>query len=191
MAEGTDPIPSCSLCRFWAPNLEGETAPEGVCRKLADNPTYYGSLITQADDRCDDWARMGVYQGVDGQIYEERRTALRTRIDMPARLHTASEDQFVRLADISEYGAGISLSNPPLVGMPGVLKWRAYQVFFTVAWVGENACGVMFDMPISSELVLETIRYGALKNERPAEPSRIALGQKRSRLARRYSPCRH
>lgn len=182
MKEGTDTTPSCDLCRYWAPNLEGKVAREGVCRKLAEDPAYYGSLTTEASDRCDEWARLGVYQGTDGQTHEERRTALRTRIDMPAKLTTASGDQLARLADISEHGAGISLHNPPSVGMPGVLKWRSYEVFFTVAWVNEGSCGVLFDGPISSELVLETIRHSALKNIRPAEPSRIAQGQKRAKL---------
>ena len=182
MNEGTDTTPSCDLCRYWAPNIEGKMAQEGVCRKLAENPAYYGSLITEASDRCEDWARLGVYQGPDGQTHEERRTALRTRIDVPAKLHTTSGDQMARLADISENGAGLSLHDPPSVGTPGVLKWRSYEVFFTVAWASDDSCGVLFDAPISSELVLETVRNSALKNNRPAEPSRIAQGQKRAKL---------
>ena len=83
------------------------------------------------------------------------------------------------LADLSEHGAGISLSDPPAVGIPGVLKWGTYEVFFTVVWANDNSCGVRFDVPISQEIVLEAMREGALKNDRSAEPSRIAHGLKR------------
>jgi hypothetical protein len=167
----------------------GDGAQEGVCRKLAENQAYYGSLITEASDRCDEWTRLGVYQDANGQIKEERRVALRNRINLPARMHTASGDQSVWLADISEYGAGISLSNPPKVGMPGVLIWGSYEVFFTVAWANDDSCGVMFDASISSEIVLEAIRKGALKNNRLVEPSRIANGRKRASLCKRPSYC--
>ena len=68
---------------------------------------------------------------------------------------------------------------PPAVGIPGVLKWGPYEVFFTVAWANDDSCGVRFDVPISREIVLEAMREGALKNDRSAEPSRIALGLKR------------
>ncbi|WP_338466632.1 hypothetical protein RXV95_13930 [Novosphingobium sp. ZN18A2] len=178
----TPPAPSCKLCCFWAPNMVGEAAREGVCRKLAENQKYYGSLITEADDRCDNWARLGVYEDAEGQVHEERRIALRNRINLPAQFHTAGGDQAVWLADISEYGAGISLADPPMVGTPGMLKWGYYEVFFTVAWANDDSCGVMFDAPISGEIVLEAIRKGGLTNNRSAQPSRIAPGHKRARL---------
>lgn len=184
MNDGTDQAPSCNLCCYWAPNLRGEVAQEGICRKLVENPAYYGSLITEARDKCDEWSRLGVFQDENGKVEEDRRIALRSRINLPARLHTAGGDQSVWLADLSEYGAGISMSNPPRVGMPGVLKWGPYKVFFTVAWANDDSCGVIFDAPISGEIVLEAIREGALKNDRSAEPSRIAHGIKRARLCK-------
>jgi len=182
MPDGTVQAPSCNLCCYWAPNLRGEVAQEGVCRKLAESPVYYGSLITEASDRCDQWTRLEVCQDANGQTKEERRVALRTRINLPAQLHTAAGNQAMWLADLSEYGAGISMSNPPVVGMPGVLKWGFYEFSFTVAWTNDDSCGVTFDGSISSEIVLEAIRKGALKNDRSAEPSRIAHGHKRARL---------
>ncbi|WP_095011863.1 PilZ domain-containing protein [Tsuneonella mangrovi] len=182
MTDGTELRPACNICCFWAPNLRGEAAQEGVCRKLAENPRYYGSLVTEETDSCDQWARLGIYEDPDGQTKPERRSALRTRINLPARLHTVRGDQAVWLADISEHGAGISTSNPPLVGMPGVLKWSSYEVFVTVAWASDDSCGVQFDAPVSGEIVLEAIREGALKNDRWAKPSRIVQGHKRARL---------
>ena len=182
MPNPKDQTPSCKLCCYWAPNMMSEAAQEGVCRKLAENPFYYGSLITEASDRCDKWIRLGVYQDANGQAKEERRVALRTRINLLAQLHTAAGNQSVWLADLSEYGAGISMSNPPMVGTPGILKWGSYDFSFTVAWANDDSCGVTFDASISSEIVLEAIRKGALKNDRSAEPSRIAHGHKRASL---------
>lgn len=189
MTDGTHRPPSCNLCCYWAPNLRGEVAQEGVCRKLVENPAYFGSLITEAGDRCDEWSRLGVFPDADGQVKEDRRVALRSRINLAARLHTVSGGRPVWLADLSEYGAGISMRNPPAVGTPGVLKWGPYEVFFTVAWANDDSCGVRFDASISSEIVLEAIREGALKNDRSAEPSRIAHGIKRASLCKRPSHC--
>lgn len=184
MPDGTHQTPSCNHCCYWAPNLRGEVAHEGVCRKLVEDPKYYGSLITEASDRCDEWSRLGAFQNAHGQVEEDRRVALRSRINLAARLHTASGDRPVWLADLSEHGAGVSMRNPPAVGMPGILKWGPYEVFFTVAWANDDSCGVLFDGPISGEIVLEAIREGALKNDRSAEPSRIAQGIKRASLIR-------
>jgi hypothetical protein len=91
----------------------------------------------------------------------------------------------VWLADISEHGAGISMNSPPSVGMPALLKWSVYEIFGTVAWANDDSCGLMFDAPISGEIVLEAIREGALKNDRSAETSRIAPGRKRESLIKR------
>ena len=171
--------PSCSLCSNWAPNLRGEEAREGVCRKLIENPRYYGSLVTEADDKCDEWCRLGVFEDASGRAQEDRRMTLRSRINISARMRSSGGEQSVWLADLSEHGAGISLSAPLAPGIPGVLKWGPYEVFFTVAWANDDSCGVRFDGPISQEIVLEAMREGALKNDRSAEPSRIAHGLKR------------
>lgn len=159
-----------------------EVAREGVCRKLVENPKYFGSLVTEASDNCDEWARLGAYEAEMGEAKVERRVALRSRINLPARLRVSGLDEAAWLADISENGAGISISNPPLVGMPVLLKWSIYEVFGTVAWSNDDSCGLKFDVPISSEIVLEAIREGALKNDRSAQTSRITQGRKRASL---------
>ena len=162
--------------------MRGETAVEGICRKLVEDPGYYGSLVTEAGDKCDQWTRLGTYEDEGGELKEDRRVALRSRINLSARLRTAGSEQPVWLADISEHGAGISMSKPPASGVPAVLKWSIYEVFGSVAWTGDNACGLMFDVPISREIVLEATREGALKNDRSAETSRIAVGRKRASI---------
>ncbi|MXO60128.1 hypothetical protein GRI89_11320 [Altererythrobacter salegens] len=185
MPGDTERTPSCHQCRYWAPNLREEVAREGVCRKLVENPNYYGSLVTEASDNCEDWAHLGAYQDDTGEAKEDRRVALRSRINLPARLQTASFNRSAWLADISEYGAGISIHNPPAVGMPALLKWSIYEVFGSVAWSNNDSCGLKFDAPISGEIVLEAIREGALKNDRSAETSRIVPGRKRASLIKR------
>lgn len=189
MPDDTDRTPSCRQCRYWAPNLRDEVASEGVCRKLVESPNYYGSLVTEANDNCDEWARLGAYEDEIGETKEDRRVALRSRINLPARLHTSRSDRSAWLADISEDGAGISISSPPGVGMPVLLKWSIYEVFGSVTWSNDDSCGLKFDVPISSEIVLEAIREGALKNDRSAETSRIAQGRKRASLIKRTTYC--
>ena len=184
MTDKSHQVPSCSLCSYWAPNLRGEDAREGICRKLIENPAYYGSLVTEANDKCDEWRRLGVFENANGQVQEDRRVVLRSRINIAARVHTPDGAQSVWLADLSEHGGGISLRNPPVVGIQGVLRWGPYEIFFTVAWANDDSCGVMFDVPISHEIVLEAMRKCGLKSDRSAEPSRIALGLKRASLCR-------
>ena len=179
MIEATVRTYDCSHCRFWAPNLRAEVALEGVCRKLVENPRYFGSLVTEARDKCDQWARLGSFEDGSGEIQQDRRATLRNRINLPARLRTTSTSMAVWLADISELGAGIGMRDPPPVGMPVVLKWSCYEVFASVVWSNDDSCGLMFDAPVSSEVVLEAMREGALKNDRSAETSRIVMGRKR------------
>ena len=31
------------------------------------------------------------------------------------------------------------MSNPPMVGMPGILKWGSYEFSFTVAWANDDS----------------------------------------------------
>lgn len=185
MTETPDRTPACNQCRYWAPNMRDEAAVEGVCRKLVENPRYFGSLITEARDKCDQWARLGSFTDGSGEAQQERRVALRNRINLPARLRTAGSSAAVWLADISELGAGVGMADAPAVGTPVVIRWSCYEVFGTVAWSSSEGCGLMFDMPISREVVLETMREGALKNDRSAETSRIVLGRKRESLIRR------
>jgi hypothetical protein len=185
VTDQTNRTPACSRCRYWAPNLRDEAATEGVCRKLVENANYFGSLVTEAADKCDNWARLGAFEDDSGTPREERRVALRNRINLPARLRTTSDTAAAWLADISELGAGLGLNGPPPVGTPTVLMWSSYEVFATVVWANEDSCGLMFDVPISREIVLEAMREGALKNDRSAETSRIALGRKRESLIRR------
>lgn len=177
--------PACNQCRYWAPNAREETADEGVCRKLVENPRYFGSLVTEARDRCDQWARLGGFEDRSGQPREERRVALRNRINLPARIRTVGSSAAVWLADISELGVGIGMPDAPVVGTPVVISWSCYEVFGTVAWSSSEGCGLMFDTPISREVVLETMRDGALKNDRSAQTARIVPGRKRESLIRR------
>lgn len=122
--------PSCSLCSNWAPNLRGEEAREGICRKLIENPRYYGSLVTEADDKCDEWCRLGVFEDATEQAQEDRRMTLRSRINIFARMRTPGGEQSVWLADLSEHGAGIRLSAPPAVGIPGGAEMGALRSIF-------------------------------------------------------------
>ncbi len=185
MPDENDRSPSCQRCRYWAPNLRAEVAREGVCRKLVENPAYYGSLVTEANDKCDEWARFGEYEDAAGEKKDDRRVALRNRINLAARLRIDRSLHSVWLADLSENGAGLSMDDPPSVGKAAVLEWSSYKVGSTVAWASEDACGLLFEMPISSEIVLEAIREGALKNDRSAETTRIALGRKRASFIKR------
>jgi hypothetical protein len=92
-----------------------------------------------------------------------------------------SGDRQGQLADLSESGACVELSNPPPVGALAMLKWGPHESFCTVVWAKASACGVTFEKPISQSVVFETISENVEAIALAADPTRIPLGQKRSK----------
>ncbi len=172
---------TCRTCANWEAIFAGGAKSEGLCRKLAHNTTFHGCPITDAGGWCEDWFEKGHYLGRDGSVHAERRANARTPADCPARLQTSSGDWQVRLADLSEGGARLLFHDPPQEGAAALLAWRSHEVLCTIAWRGENSCGVTFEKPISRELVIETTG-GYLGSSTPVgNMANIPVGTKRVR----------
>jgi hypothetical protein len=159
----------------------GGVGRQGLCSKLALAARYDGLPVTDADDLCEEWVERGFYEGEDGAIHAERRSAVRTPVECPARLQTPSCDWSARLADISQRGARLRLSNPPRAGVSALLKWSVNEVFCVVAWANKDACGVSFERPIAREIVLETIGENFEATVPAADLSKIRPGVRRMR----------
>ncbi|MCT2399748.1 hypothetical protein [Novosphingobium mangrovi (ex Huang et al. 2023)] len=48
---------ACAHCRFWDSFDEHDPSGAGLCRRFALAPTYDAWPITEAADRCGDWAQ--------------------------------------------------------------------------------------------------------------------------------------
>ncbi len=85
------------------------------------------------------------------------------------------------MVDLSERGARIQMDNPPGVGASVLLEWMCYDAIAKVIWSNGDACGLMFEKPISPQRVLEAQQHHVEEFSGPvAEVSNIPLGRKRN-----------
>jgi hypothetical protein len=114
----------------------------------------------------------------------ERRAAGRARTDCPARLQSPGGNWHGRLWDLSEAGARVQVENPPAQGVMCLISWQANELFCRVVWSDEDMCGVLFERPIPTAVVLETL--GQPEPEAPVGPAasvtNIPAGRRRARL---------
>ena len=119
------------------------------------------------------------------QLPIERRSAGRARTDCPVWLRTPGSDWHGRLWDLSESGARVQVENPPAQGTTCLIGWHANELFCRVMWSMDDMCGVLFDRPISSAAVLETLGEEP-EPEAPSGPAasvgNIPIGRRRSQL---------
>ncbi|MCB2060666.1 MAG: PilZ domain-containing protein [Novosphingobium sp.] len=124
---------------------------------------------------------MDFYRGDDGILHDERRATVRARVDCVAQLRMTSGDRSGQLVDISEGGARLYIDNPPRAGTSGLLQWKSFESFCSIAWAREDACGLAFEKPIPYSVVLDTIGRNEEANKPAADHSKIPLGNRRSR----------
>jgi hypothetical protein len=77
---------------------------------------------------------------------------------MPARLITLERHLHVKLEDLSEGGAKVTLREPHAFTVC-VLKWMDYHAFAEVRWMRETVVGLQFASPLAPETLAETCRY--------------------------------
>ena len=114
----------------------------------------------------------------------ERRAVGRARTDCAARLQTPGGNWYGRLWDLSEGGARIKVDNPPPQGVTCLIGWHDNELFCRVVWSADDMCGVVFERPISSATVRETL--GEPQREPDSAPAasvgNIPVGRRRSKL---------
>ena len=83
-----------------------------------------------------------------------RRSSPRARISLPAQLETVSARHAVQLTSLSCTGAGAAVNDPLKVGMDVVVKCGPIDAFGVIVWARDGNCGIEFDEPLTSEVVL-------------------------------------
>ena len=114
--------------------------------------------------------------------YVDRRVFSRVPVDRPARLITAGGYRTAELCDLSRGGARLSLGSPPAEGTTALLRWDMHEVLCTVVWSSDIACGVIFETPISDDVVDKSASLPSGKARRDAGVTRIEFGKKRRAL---------
>lgn len=113
----------------------------------------------------------------------DRRHAERARVDCDARIDCKGRTFAARLVDLSQGGARLELRDSPAAGTSALLSWNDHAHYCVIVWSREGTCGLSFVGEIPAELVIETARqFGDGPDGPTADPSRIPLGRKRSRL---------
>lgn len=125
---------------------------------------------------------MGLHAHAHDFDAAERRTSTRSRVNCPVQLQLPSGQRSGCMVDLSERGARIEMANPPGVGASVLLEWMTYDAIGKVIWATENACGLMFEKPLSPGRVFEAQQNREEFSGPVADVGNIPLGRKRSRI---------
>ena len=101
-----------------------------------------------------------------------RRRHSRLRLQLPARLISLEGNLQATLIDLSLTGAKVALDvNAPLRG-DAFLEWGSFEAFCTISWAEGRLCGVLFDEPLASKVLIATRVLG--DTTPPVDASRAA-----------------
>ena len=115
-----------------------------------------------------------------GPLLIERRRSRRSRATCGASLETPDGEIFGQLWDLSETGARVQTTYPPVEGTSALLKWGSEKVECEVIWARDDMCGLAFESPIDRAVVSTTGRLIGVAEHSGASMANIPLGRKRS-----------
>lgn len=85
-----------------------------------------------------------------------KRGSSRLRVRLPAQLTAMHGTIRATLLDLSATGAKVCVEAPVRAGNDMMLKWGSFEAFGSVVWVIGDEAGLLFEEPVSSEILLET-----------------------------------
>lgn len=112
----------------------------------------------------------------------ERRRSARFTIDIPVTFRTISGDRECRMANISDSGAKLETAEPPRKGVSGWLIMGTQEIYCSVIWTNDNACGVEFERAMAEDTLLSITGVQAQQNTPVANAGNIQMGRKRNGL---------
>jgi len=118
-------------------------------------------------------------------LEQDRRRAARFSITCSATFRTVSGDRKGMIENVSELGARFACKTPPVDGVTGLLLFGGNEIFCKVAWANTDACGLVFDHPISLELVAALAGVERHKVGPVANTGNIQMGRRRGGLVTR------
>lgn len=114
----------------------------------------------------------------------DRRRNARFSTEIPVVLQTVLGQGEGRISNISGEGAMVELTSPPPANIAACLVLADDELFCTVVWSEETACGVKFDRPIGEAKLAQIAGEELQQRERGpvANVGNIQPGRKRGRL---------
>ncbi len=106
-------------------------------------------------------------------------------VDIPVHLRTVSGSRECRLTNVSDAGAKLELGNPPTVGVCGWIVIGEDEIYCTVVWSTEGACGIEFENILRSDMMTRIAGVELGPVGPAANRSNIAIGRKRTALVPR------
>ena len=116
---------------------------------------------------------------------QERRRSARFTIDIPVILRTISGDRECRMANISDNGAKLETDTPPREGVSGWLIMGGEEIYCTVIWSKEGACGIEFERSLSEDKLVEIAGEQVTETVPVANRGNIQMGRKRGSLLKK------
>ncbi len=119
--------------------------------------------------------------------HSDQRRSGRFAVEIPATFRTTSGERACRMANISDNGAKLETDNPPATGVSGMLLLGSEEIYCTVIWSNDNACGIEFERSIGEHALVQ-IAGEQVRNTGPvAQACNIQMGRKRGRLVTHHS----
>ena len=109
----------------------------------------------------------------------ERRRSARLTIDIPVTFRTISGDRECRMANISDSGAKLETEAPPRTGVSGWLVMGTQEIYCSVIWANDNACGVEFERSIAQDTLIAITGNQVQQNAPVANAGNIQMGRRR------------
>jgi len=122
---------------------------------------------------------MSLFEAKIQAMQAERRRTARFAVDCAMRFRMISGHRDGQLANISEMGAKLSLTNPPREGVTGWLTFAGHEAFCRVIWCTNDACGVEFERPLPQSVLIAIAGEQAKQNGPVADAGNIPMGRKR------------
>ncbi len=114
-------------------------------------------------------------KGAAVQDPKERRTAVRVRVFLNARLVTTADELPVKIRDISTGGVMLESARPIPKGRDVILRRGDTELFANIAWSDGTMCGLQFDEPLTAGELQSFIHQPATPAPAPAWPERPGL----------------
>lgn len=123
---------------------------------------------------------MSQYENKMDALQADRRNTARFVAKCDAIFRTVSGDRRGTMENVSELGARFATKRPPVQGVTGLLLVGSIEIFCKVAWANADACGLVFDHPISLDALAQISGELPHVNGPVARAGNIPLGRKRS-----------
>ncbi|MEZ5742748.1 MAG: PilZ domain-containing protein [Sphingomonadaceae bacterium] len=77
------------------------------------------------------------------------RDGARLALEVAAELDLPHRTLYCAFEDVSRSGVRLSVSPPPRVGTPAILRFDGIEAMGSIVWARSNACALRFDRPLT------------------------------------------